>query len=595
MQAGSKETIKNMTREMLVETSDQIADFFANETRFDVDTAIKSINSLETVLAIHSVFDMEKDFVIFDDVAHAMTHQFLRGRDAALKLRSTLPENQSHAFGSKTYEGGKMGESLGVALTFAMNHPNVHTLCIMDDYVLNYGTTYESLLQISKSKPNLTLIFVEEQQSLLRHYNSLDSIINNVRISKTYSALKKDMKGVLDSNPVSRPLLHTLTHVRDVMKETILEPTVFNHYNIGYHGPIDGQNLNELIRVFEYSKRLKGTNVIHIQTRLRKKTRRNINFPAFKTDDSIPKSYRTYHEAFDTILAKHGGNLKVLVDSLALGDYFAKFEARYPEDYIVTTGSPEALVAMASGYAIQGYKVVVAMTSSDIAAVGSSFVNQFAHTNSSVTLLVRSAGLYNAANSLKQGLYDIDSLIDWFDVMNPATIQEGAQILDSALSGQRLTSIRYQNTSELPQENTPYSDNDWDVLLPFDDASTGVVFTTGAASQEFLNRIVSSKLPIGLVHCRNVATANSTILKAVSKQGHLVVVYAIDSKHNFILDQLGRFTIKTGHPLNVHSFDLESIVVDRSPGILKRLYHLHVDDVLNFIMERNPNDSKSRD
>ena len=139
---------------------------------------------------------------------------------------------------------------------------------------------------------------MDEQQSLLRHYTSVDAWIKSVRISKAYTSLKSDMKQVL-SNPISKPLLDSLTWIRDQVKETGLEPSIFTQFGINYHGPIDGQNLNECIKVLKLSEKFIGPYVIHIQTRIRNKEKRKLDFPNYKLDQSIPANYKTYLEHLD--------------------------------------------------------------------------------------------------------------------------------------------------------------------------------------------------------------------------------------------------------------------------------------------------------
>lgn len=586
MHSDMRETLKTMSLDALSDLSDDIADFLANQTRYDVDTVLKSIHSIETTLALHYVFNSNRDRFVFDDIAQIMVHKMLTGRSHELKLRNDMPLTLSRDNIHDAYMGGEVGEGLGVALSYAIQK-NGHVICVVDDYALNYGVTYEVLVQISRTNPNMTIVLIEEQQSLLRHYTSLNAIIKSVRISKTYTGIKKDMKMMLDSNPLSRPLYNTLVKMRDAVKETIIEPTIFKQFGIEYHGPIDGQNIGDLIRSFELVKTLKGPNIIHVQTRLRAKTRRKLNFPAFKTDSSLPENYRTYHEAFDDVLSNNAdAKTMLLVDSIYFGDYFAKFEGLYPDNYKMTTGSPEALVTMASGYAMQGYKVILALSATDIVDALVPLRNQFLNASIPLTLLLRNAGLSNTPAATKQGIYDVDALIHDFNIYNPRDIQEASLLLGNALNNNNLNIIRYQNNPEMPKHSTMSLDTEWELLAPIDERTQTLILTSGISASHFLDKIKSNGLNIGLVHCRNISKVDTNIMEMIVKHNVPCYIYYVDSKTNAIYQTVSRYLMLHKKTLDIKLFDLENVNVNNSAGPIKRDNHLRIDDVLRSIIER---------
>lgn len=587
MEKDIREALKSMNLNELNDMSDEIADFLANQTRYDVDTVIKSINAIETTIALHYVFNAAKDRLIYDDLAQVMAHKMLTGRKDELKLRSDVPLSLSRNNVFDAYTGGEIGEGLGVALAYALNNPDLHVVCVLDDYVLNYGVVYEVLVQISRLKPNLTVVLIEEQQSLLRHYTSLNAIIKSVRISKTYTGIKKDMRLMLDSNPLSRPIFNTLVKMRDAVKETVIEPTIFKQFGMEYHGPIDGQNIGDLIRVFDLAKSLKGPNLVHVQTRLVPKSKRNLKFPAFKTDTTLPDNYKTYHEVFDEVLVKNSNdNTMVLVDTIYFGDYFAKFEQKYPNNYKITTGSPEALITMASGYAMQGFNVVLAMSATDVMDALNPLRHQFINDSVPITILLRNAGLSSNSNVFKQGLYDVDALINDFSITNPRNINEAGKILENTLGSKSLSIIRYQNTAELLTSTESTSVSGWEVLNDFDKSSDGVIFSSGTSSTKLLERIKGSGLNIGLIHCLDISTVDGEILNRVSSLGITSYVYYIESKYNVIYTMMARYALGSGIALKIKTFDLDNVSVKNSSGSIKRDNKLTIDDVLRNILER---------
>ena len=120
----------------LEKLSDEIAVFLADKTVYDVETIMHNIAVLETTIALHRVFDMSKDSLIFDDGKDSLVHQILTGRSESLKLRAanSIYLDGSHA--SDAYTGGPMGDGLG----FGLGHSLVsegRTIVVMNDLALN--------------------------------------------------------------------------------------------------------------------------------------------------------------------------------------------------------------------------------------------------------------------------------------------------------------------------------------------------------------------------------------------------------------------------------------------------------------------------
>lgn len=585
-QFKNSNAIRDLKPAELDALTDEIATFLAQETRFDVETIIKNINVLETTLALHKVFDLTKDRVVFDGGQQVMTHKILTGRAQDLALRTNIPLTLDATNPFDAYTGGDIGEGLGVGLAYALDAPQKHTIVVIDDHALNYGLTYETLVQISKEKPNIIIVMIDEQQSLLRHYTSMNTFVKSIRISKTYTGLKKDMKTVLDSNPISRPILNTLVRVRDALKETVLEPTIFTQFGIDYQGPIDGQNISDLVRVFEMAKTMKGPNLIHVQTRLRKKQRRKLEFPNFKLDDATPDNYKTYHEIFDsTLVGIRDPKLMLLVDALNFGDYFSEFAEAYPNNYVVTSGSTESLVTLAAGYVRMGYRVVVALSSQRVLEVQSHINNQFKLSELPLTLLIRGTGLNSTGNRFEQGVYDIGALEHLANVYMPKDLNEASGLLNKILQKTGINAIRYQNDAEKHMPQLLDLDAVWEVAHPFDASSEGVILTFGTSIQDFIKKIEANSLNIGVVNTRNLSSVDSALLQKIAEFHHKILIYNIEDIHNELYHHILRHCYEQKLDLEIQCVDLRGLELTAGSKELKRAHHLHIDDAIRLLIE----------
>lgn len=576
-----------LTIDELEKLGDEIAVFLASKTRYEVDTIIENINVLETTLALHHVFDWHRDNIIFDGGKQVMVHKILTGRSDELLLRNSGSMYLDDHKECDRYSGGKPGEGLGVALSYAIEHPNVNNVIIMNDYVLNYGVTYESLVQISRFKPNLTIILIDEQQSLLRHYSSMDALIKSIRISKTYTGLKKDMKSLLDSNPISRPILTTLTKIRDAVKETVLEPTIFKQFGVDYQGPIDGQNLKELIRVFELSKKYKGPHVIHVQTRLKNKKQRKLEFPTFKTDHDRAENYHSYLEAIDyqlTDIAQDDPDLYVLADAFKLKDYLPTFALTCPERFIATSGSTQALVTMAHGLIHDGKRVVLSIHASQFDGVVMQLRNQFALKQCPITIIINEAGLNPEGDLYKQGVFDLGlcSNLAHFKVYMGKSIVDTISILEHAVLAHEMSILRIPSGLEYVEPDTILEPVDsWHVEHAFSESSKGVILSFGPSVKILRQRILTNQLDVGLINCSEITSVSADIFKQIIDLNLKMVIYDVESTNGILYQNIVRKLRDHNAKNECIDMHIEWLHLDKTSKDVKSAQNMHINDVFD--------------
>ncbi|MBK2402502.1 1-deoxy-D-xylulose-5-phosphate synthase N-terminal domain-containing protein [Erysipelothrix sp. strain 2 (EsS2-6-Brazil)] len=580
--------IKSLTVDELEKLSDEIAVFLASKTRYEVDTIIENINVLETTLALHHVFDLTCDNVIFDGGKQVMVHKILTGRSQELMLRNSGSMYLDDQNTMDRYSGGKPGEGLGVALAYAIENPDVHNVIVLNDYALNYGITYESLVQISRFKPNLTIILIDEQQSLLRHYTSMDALIKSIRISKTYTGLKKDVKSILDSNPISRPILATLTKIRDAVKETVLEPTIFKQFGVDYQGPIDGQNLKELIRVFELSKKYKGPHVIHVQTRLKNKKQRKLEFPTFKTDHDRAENYHTYLEAIDyqlTDIAQDDPDLYVLSDAYKLKDYLPTFALTRPDHFMTTSGSTQALISIAHGLVREGKHVLISIHASQLEGIVMQLRNQFSIKQCPITIIVNDSGLNPEGDTYRQGIFDIGIFanLTHFKVYMGKSIVDTISILERVIQEPQISVIRIPSGLEYVAPNTELKPvKGWHLEHDFSFDSSGVILSFGPSINALKQRIQSNDLDIGLINCTEIMYVDPTLLEEIIRCNLKIVVYDVESTKSILYQNVLQSLYQRGANNECIDLHVSCIHLNKTSKDAKSSQKIHINNVFDY-------------
>lgn len=565
---NATKNIKTMTVQELESFGDELAMHLVNESIYDVETVMQNLNVLEIVLGLHHLFDMSETKVFFDQNNQSVVHQLLSSK------------------GDNVPMDWDMGGALGRALTYAKVQGGLHFV-IINDYALNQGSTYEALLEIRRHMPNLVIIMLDEQESLLRHYTSLDALIKNIRISKTYSSFKSDLREALD-HPVSRPLLGTLSWLKDQVKETVLEPSIFTHFGLDYHGPIDGQNLKEVIQVLSLSQKFKGPHVIHVQTRIKSKQKRKLEFPRFKLDMDRPKGYFTYLEHLDHYLLQHAPTeLYVLSDGLSMSEHLIHFAQQRPRHYLTVNGSIHAMVDMAKGLTLEKHPVLILVSAKRFSEVALQMKKYFSKEEISVMIIVYEAGLARHDRLVHNAVHDMVSYL-YFDekkVWMPRNVSDMYGILNyhikekQALSIMRLPQILAQKQA-LNQDFKP----SWEMVLDSENTE-GVILTFGPSVEQMYQKIKINNIPYSLIDTKTFNYVDEELFEKISEKGVPVLIYNVEGDYDLLTQKMREKMQETGQNFPLLTMNLAGVDYDLQSKELKNSAQIHIEDALRALKE----------
>ena len=555
--------IRSMSYQELMDLGDELAVYLSQKSHWDVETVMQNLNVLEVVLALHHYFDMEKDCIIFDQKRQSVIHEKLLGNDDISKLDN-------------------MGGALSQALAHAKSGKN-KTIVLLNDHAFNRGETYEGLVEIAKENPDLLIVLIHEQESLLRHYTSVDALIKNIRISKTYTSFKTDMKQALD-NPVSRPLLGTLTWIRDQVKETVLEPSIFTQFGMNYQGPIDGQNLKEVMKVFDLAKDFKGTHVIHVQTRLKGNKKRHIEFPKYKTDHEKPEGYLTTLEHLDRYLLKNPNDkLIVLSDGVSLSEHLVHFSQAKPKQYYTVSGSSHALVDMAKGFSDEQREVMMLISAKRFSEVAIK-VKRYFQDKQNITLIVYEAGLSRYDRSVHAAVYDMASYVSFeTDIVMPKDSGDFLNIMNQDDEGFRI--IRVPHLLEVYKPSTIKHEGVWQEVRSINSDTKAVILTFGPNVDLIDSKIEINTLNYALIDTQTFNKIDETIMKKISHFNLPIFIYNLEGDFDILSKNIFEYMFKNKMTNAVQVLNLDHVDYNLSSKDLKTRYKLHLDDLFKLIKE----------
>lgn len=556
------ERLQNITKEDLEQFKLAVKKTIVHDRLLDTETITKSLSMLDALLALNTVFDFKEDIVVFDTYEYGILHRVLHG----LSIED---------FVSDRYINTKQpGESLGQALALALE-TDKKVFVVLDDASLNYGITLESFVQISKYQPNLFLLLVDEQQSLLRHYGAVNSLIKTIRISKTYTNLKSEVKSVL-SNPIGKPLLNTLSKVRDNLKEVVIEPTLFQQFGFEYYGPINSHDYDESKRALALMKQVTGTHVLHFKTRILPHDK--LDLPRFKVDQAMPDSYTHYNEMVDEVI-KDYDDLYVCTDITKDTDYFVDFSIKYPDHLYTSNGSYHTLINFTKGLLLSNKRVLLSLSSNQFKYVSTLIEEQLVGFDNLI-ILIKESGLTSKPLVPNHGVYDV-GLASMFTnrVFMGKDLNETKSYLKNLLdqSSFPMTLVRIPDAFEI-YTNESVAIDSWEILNDTV-ACQGVIFTYGPLVQQVLQKVRVNNLNVWVVNCKHVLYGDASILKRVGALNVPICVYDLEDINHSLYRIIHAYNSK----LPISNRSLHGLDLRKSSKYIKDTYQLNTDYILKSL------------
>lgn len=244
------------------------------------------------------------------------------------------------------------------------------------------------------------------------------------------------------------------------MKGVIFSPesTLFEELGFNYIGPIDGHNIEELVKTLSNMRELKGPQFLHIRTKKGKGYSPAENdpigyhgVPKFDpTIDELPKlkALPTYSNIFGNWLcemAERDEKMIGITPAMREGSGMVEFSRRFPEQYFDVAIAEQHAVTFAAGLAIAGYKPVVAIYSSFLQRAYDQLIHDVAIQNLPVIFAIDRAGIVGADGQTHQGAFDLSFMrcIPNMTIMAPSDENEMRQMLYTAYTMNTPTAIRY--------------------------------------------------------------------------------------------------------------------------------------------------------
>jgi 1-deoxy-D-xylulose-5-phosphate synthase len=321
---------------------------------------------------------------------------------------------------------------------------------------MSAGQAFEALNHAGSLDVNMLVVLNDNDMSISENVGALSNYFARVLSGKTYAALRKGGKKILRRMPAAWELAR---RSEEHVKGMVLPGTMFEEMGFNYIGPIDGHDLEALLRTLTNLRDLAEPQFLHIVTRKGKGYAPAEADPIkwhgpgpfdpgsgtiFKEKATGP----TYSQVFGQWLcdiADGDPRIVAITPAMREGSGLVEFSKRFPDRYFDVAIAEQHAVTLAAGLACDGLRPVVAIYSTFLQRAYDQLIHDVALQNLPVVFAIDRGGLVGGDGATHQGAFDLSFLrcVPNMVVMAPADENECRQMLYTATTLNGPSAVRY--------------------------------------------------------------------------------------------------------------------------------------------------------
>ncbi len=422
-----------------------------------------NLGVVELTLAIHRVFDVYKDRIVWDVGHQTYVHKLLTGRwedfDTLRQLDgiSGFPkrsESRSDAFDSG-HSGSSVSAAFGYATARDLKGEDYACVAVIGDGALNCGVSFEALNSAGAQRTPLIVILNDNEMSINSNVGGVAKHLQQLRTSRRYLELKQNVKHATKNMP---RLQSGLTAARDKVKLAIVPGAIFEQMGYKYYGPVDGHDIDAMTAVLEAAKQQQRPVFIHVLTKKGKgflPAERNPSkfhgVGPFDPSTAIAADQPgngTYSDLFGQALleeAEEDDRIVAITAAMTDATGLAPMKDRFPNRVFDAGIAEQHAVSFAAGLALGGMKPVVAIYSTFLQRAYDQVLTEVCLQKLPVVFALDRSGVTGRDGETHQGSFDIAYLSSMpnMTVLAPKDGPELAAMLQYALNLNAPVAIRY--------------------------------------------------------------------------------------------------------------------------------------------------------
>lgn len=273
---NSPSDLRKLSEEQLPQVCKELRDFIIEALSHNPGHFASSLGSVELTVALHYVFDTPCDKIVWDVGHQAYGHKILTGRRERFHTNRKLgglkpfpsPDESEYDSFVAGHASNSISAALGLAVAAEKMHRKEHVVAVIGDGAMSGGLAFEGLNNVSSTPNNLLIILNDNNMSIDKSVGGMSQLLISMHSSHLYNKIRYGMARIFTKiGLLNRQRAKSLTRFNNGLKAMLFkQQNIFEGMCTRYFGPIDGHDVNELVRMLKVIKEMKGPKMLHIHT-----------------------------------------------------------------------------------------------------------------------------------------------------------------------------------------------------------------------------------------------------------------------------------------------------------------------------------------
>ncbi len=387
-----------------------------------------TMGATDLIIAMHYVFDAQKDPFIFDVSHQAYAHKLLTDRwnefDTLRQLGGlsgyTKPSESPYDYYVAGHSSTSISVAVGAAKAFALKNEDRIPVAFIGDGAMSAGMVYEALNELGDRKYPVVIVLNDNEMSIAKPIGAISKYLSQAMAGSLYQKLKRTTERILEHMPEGA------TYMAKRFEESLklITPGIlFEEMGIEYIGPVDGHDIENLIETMEVAKKLQKPVIIHAQT-LKGKGYEiaegqhekwhgvgafDIHSGESNKKSSAPSATALFSRALSD-LACRDEKIVGVTAAMPSGTGMDALMEKFPERFWDVAIAEQHAVTSMGPLAKEGFKPVVALYSTFLQRGYDQVIHDICLMKLPVTFAIDRAGIVGEDGETHQGVFDISYL-----------------------------------------------------------------------------------------------------------------------------------------------------------------------------------------
>ena len=458
---NSPNDLKELSIEELEQVSDEISCLIKETIKEYGGHYSSPLGVVDLTVALHYSYNSPIDKLIWDVGHQAYAHKIITGRREQFKTlrqkdgisgflkREESPHDAIGAGHSTT----SISSALGIAHARDHNKDDFNVVSIIGDGAMTGGLAYEGMNNLGFHRTQQTIILNDNSKSISASVGALSKYLSKIITNPTYNKVRSDIWDISGKIPViSDSIRKFLKKSEEGLKGFLTPGILFEELGIRYIGPIDGHNIDEMIKVFNSVKEIKTPVLLHMFTRKGNKSSKaekdSIKYYSLSGAHKSTSEGTTYSKIVGNSLIKADPikrNFKCITAAMDIGTGIKEFCDRYPDKYIDVGIAESHAVSYASGLSTEGILPVITIYSTFMQRAYDQIMHDILLQGLPAVFCMDRAGLVGPDGPTHHGVFDISMLNSLPNIIisAPKDGMELSNLIYTAIETKKAFAIRY--------------------------------------------------------------------------------------------------------------------------------------------------------